>query len=756
MLESSMKFHPINGRRRILIVDDEAVNREILGIILGDTYETVFAASGKEAIEIMEQEHDTISLVLLDLIMPDIYGLEILKIMKDNEQLRNLPVIVTTSDRQAEVDSLNLGAIDFIPKPYPEARVIQARVQRTIELSEDRDTIKVTERDQLTGLYNRDYFYHYAEQYDLHHKDTDMDAIIIDVNHFHMINERHGKAYGDEVLRRIGEFVSGMIEEAGGIAARRGADTFMIYCPHRSDYSARLEAANKDLAGDGHAGSLVRLRMGIYANADKGIDVERRFDRAKMAADSVKNNFTRSISMYDDSMHSSEVFHAQLLDGFSQALEDHQFAVFYQPKFNILGEEPILSSAEALIRWKHPELGMVSPGEFIPLFEKNGLIRDLDSYVWREVASQIRDWKNDLDMYVPVSVNVSRVDMFGSDVVGTFRDLLDEFGLSSYDICLEITESAYTEDSEQIIRTVDKLRECGFRIEMDDFGTGYSSLNMLTSLPIDALKLDMQFIRAAFSERKDTRMLEVILDISDSLGVPTIAEGVETAEQLATLKSMGCDIVQGYYFSKPVPAAEFEAFLNKRRTSDKDGGPKVVPPMDSEFRKLRHARRSGRRQDRFAYDALHDPVTGLYNSSACDMLYHDADHDHIAILIVAVDGFGDLHKNHGSGISDMVLQKTAYVLRQGFRSVDYVCRIGRSEFAVIMTRADSTMEQLVLDKVSAVNRVLTKPDDGLPAVSLSAGIAFGDRRDPQDDLFENADAALLRLKESGKSGCAVY
>ena len=757
MPESRVKFHSINGKRRILVVDDEMINREILGNILSESYDIVFACSGTEAIEIMQQQHETISLVLLDLIMPDMYGLDVLEIMKSDERLRGLPVIVTTSDKQAEVESLNLGAIDFVPKPYPEPRVIQARVQRTIELSEDRDTIKVTERDQLTGLYNRDYFYHYAEQYDLHHKDTQMDAIIIDVNHFHMINERHGKSYGDEVLKSIGALVRAMVMDEGGIVARREADTFMIYCPHRSDYSGILEAANRGLAEDEHAGSLVRLRMGVYANADKSIDVERRFDRAKMAADTVRSNFTRNISIYDDSMHSGELLHAQLLDDFTAALEQHQFVVYYQPKFNILGDEPVLCSAEALVRWHHPELGRISPGEFIPLFEENGLIRDLDNYVWRAVAEQLRDWKDRLGSYVPVSVNVSRVDMFDFDVVSTFTSLLDEFSLSANDICLEITESAYTEDSEQIIETVSRLRDCGFRIEMDDFGTGYSSLNMLTSLPIDALKLDMQFIRSAFSARKDTRMLEVILDISDSLNVPTIAEGVETAEQMFTLKTMGCDIVQGYYFSRPLPAEEYEVFLARRRRKDnglEDTNARAL--MDSEFRKIRAARRSGRRHDRFAYDALHDPVTGLYNSSAYDMLYHDADHEHVAVLIISVNDFKELSKSYGKDTCDLVLQRVAESLRQCFRSVDYVCRIAGNEFAVIMTRADSSMAQLVREKVAMANSVLTRPEDEIPPVSLSVGAAFGDRKNPQGDLFEDADTALMRIKEAGVSGCAIY
>ena len=757
MPESHVKFHSMNGKRRVLIVDDEMINREMLGNILSDKYETVYAGSGTEAVNIMQEQHEMLSIVLLDLIMPDMYGLDVLEIMKSDERLRDLPVIVTTSDRKAEVESLNLGAIDFIPKPYPDPGVIHARVQRTIELYEDRDTIRVTERDQLTGLYNRDYFYHYADQYDIHHRETPMDAIVLDVNHFHMINERHGKAYGDTVLRMIGELVRNMVMEDGGIVCRREADTFMIYCPHRSDYSDILEAANRGLAGDEQAGSMVRLRMGVYANADKSIDVERRFDRAKMAADAVRNNLTRNISIYDDSMHSGELLHAQLLDNFHSAIEQHQFEVYYQPKYNILGNEPVLCSAEALVRWQHPELGRISPGVFIPLFEENGLIRQLDNYVWKEVAKQIAEWRERLGSFVPVSVNVSRVDMFDSDIVSTFTSILEDYSLSSEDLVLEITESAYTEDSEQIIEAVNRLRDCGFRIEMDDFGTGYSSLNMLTSLPIDALKLDMQFIRSAFSARKDTRMLEVILDISDSLSVPTIAEGVETAEQLFTLKSMGCDIVQGYYFSRPVPADEFEVFLSKRRRKDNgEEDPQEKELMSAEFRKIRAARRSGRKHDRFAYDALHDPVTGLYNSSAYDMLYHDADHEHSAILIASVNGFRSICKEYGMKAGDLALQRTADALRRNFRSVDYVCRIAGNEFAVIVTRCDSSMKELIREKIDLANEALSVPENGLPAVSLAVGAAFGDRENPSGDLFEDADAALIHLKDRGGSGCEFF
>ena len=213
------------------------------------------------------------------------------------------------------------------------------------------------------------------------------------------------------------------------------------------------------------------------------------------------------------------------------------------------------------MRWIHPELGFISPGDFIPIFEENGLIQQLDQYVWRETASRLCDWQQRLGISVPVSVNVSRVDMYDPDLVDTFQNLLTEHGITADDMLLEITESAYTEDAKQIINKVNRLRELGFKIEMDDFGTGYSSLNMISTLPIDALKLDMSFIRNAFQNGGDTRLIEMIIDIADYLQVPVIAEGVETEQQLNALKKMGCDLVQGYYFSKPVPPEEFERFI---------------------------------------------------------------------------------------------------------------------------------------------------------------------------------------------------
>ena len=575
MPQSHLKFHSTNGKRLVLVVDDELINREILSHILSTEYEVLSADNGSEALSIMQEYRETLSLVLLDLNMPVMSGYDVLKTAKADAQISHLPIIVITSDQSAEIESLHLGAVDFIPKPYPDAGVILARVQRTIEFNEDRETIASTERDPLTGLYNKEFFFLYAEQYDQFHNDQEMDAIVLDVNHFRLINERYGKAYGDEVLCRIGKKVREIVQDSGGIVSRRESDTFMVYCPHRDDYKAILENASIGLAGEESADNRVRLRLGVYSNVDKGIEIERRFDRAKMAANTVKGSFTNPIGIYDENMHNREIYAEQLIEDFPAAVAQKQFQVYYQPKFDVRPATPVLASAEALVRWNHPEHGMISPGFFIPLFEENGLIEQLDLYVWKEAASQIRRWKEAFGFYVPISVNVSRIDLYDPNIYSTLQNILSENGLSASDLMLEVTESAYTQDSAQIIETVSKLRDLGFRIEMDDFGTGYSSLNMLSTLPIDALKLDMQFVRTAFKEGGNTHMVEIIIQIAALLSVPVIAEGVETEEQLNTLRHLGCDLIQGYFFSKPVPAKEFEAFILQKKETIKHAASKT-------------------------------------------------------------------------------------------------------------------------------------------------------------------------------------
>lgn len=742
MPEKQERFRPSVEKRRILLVEDEFINQQLLQMILQDTYEVIPAETGARAQEILHSQFETLSLILLDLNLPDLHGLDVLREVKADVRFARIPVIVMTADSNAEVECLALGAIDFIPKPYPRAEVILARIRRTVELSEDRDILRWTERDHLTGLYNKDFFFRYAVQLDTHHLDTPADAILMNINHFHTINDRYGKSYGDDLLRRIGAGTLTIVQETGGIACRSEADTFLIYCPHRTDYDSLLEAVSVQMNSteDGQSENRVRIRMGVYANADKTLDIERRFDRAKIAADTVKGSFTHAIGIYDDSLYEAELLEEQLIEEFPRAIREKQFQVYYQPKFDVRPDTPILCSAETLVRWRHPSLGMVSPDVFIPLFENNGLIYRLDSYVWAEAAAQIRAWRLRLGIRLPVSVNVSRIDLYEPKLIDQLREITEQNGLSPHDLLLEITESAYTEDSAQIIESVRQLREIGFRVEMDDFGSGYSSLNMLSTLPVDALKLDMQFIRTAFKARKDTRLLEAMIQLAEAFEVPTIAEGVETAEQVFTLKAMGCDIIQGYYFSRPLPASDFERFL-----MDNQPGASVV------FLKTKRSR-----HDRFTYKAMHDPLTGLYNYTAFDILFHDSDQEHIAVLIAQIDRYEQIRQKHGRDCADRVVCRTAEVLRNSFRSVDHICRLRTDEFAVIMTRITSEEKELVLAKIEQANHTLQVEKEYMPAIFLSVGVAFSDREEPEGDIFQDADTALKRLKDKNQTGYAVF
>ena len=622
-------------KKLVLVVDDEIINRELLGMALGEEYRVIYAQDGEEALQQITEHRDELSVVLLDLLMPVMSGMVVLRKLKESAELSRIPVIVLTADQDAEVASLELGAIDFIPKPYPQQNIVLARVRRTIELSEDRQIIRSTERDPLTGLYNREFFYSYALNFDQHHKEARMDAIVLDINHFHILNERYGRTYADLVLRTIAERLQNMVQQSGGIVCRREADTFLVYCPHREDYGAILDFISKGLLDEENVAGRIRFRLGVYPEVDKSIEIEQRFDRAKLAADTVRSNYTQNIAVYDTKLHESELFADQLTEDFDQAIRERQFSVYYQPKFDIRPERSILASAEALVRWNHPKLGFISPGVFIPLFEENGMVRRLDRYVWEEAAAQIRRWKERFGVSVPVSVNVSRIDMFAPELLETFRELLEKNSLEPAELLLEITESAYTDDSEFIISRVNALRELGMKVEMDDFGTGYSSLGMISHLPVDALKLDMSFVRNAFKGQGDTRMLELILDIADYLGVPVIAEGVETKEQVTALKTMGCDLVQGYYFSPPVPAAEFDAFVEEKKRALEDAPKTQVHGGDDGLLNISAAMVGN-------FDSVYyvDMVSGYYMEFGTQNW-----HDNLHLQKGGEDFFGDMRRD---------------------------------------------------------------------------------------------------------------
>ena len=549
----------IKKPQNVLVVDDQELNRYILGMILEDDYEVLYAENGEEALKIIRQNPDSLSVILLDLMMPVMDGFTVLDILRNDEQLKSIPVIVLTAEKSAELKALQMGAADFITKPFDMHEVILARVSRIIELSEGRQLISAAEHDRLTMLYSRNFFFEYANRIHQYHPELHMDAIVMNIEQFHSINALNGREFGDNVLRILGNEIRAFLAETDGIASRIEADRFDIFCIHQDDYQELLDRFQNKLNEFSRKAN-IRLRMGVKPWRE-GVEPILLFDQARAACSLVRGNYLTHLMIYDEDMQMREILNQRLLNDLGRAIEERQFKVFYQPKYNIQCDPPKLSSAEALIRWRHPELGMISPGDFIPLFESNGQISVVDNYVWEEAARQIAEWREKYGVTIPVSVNLSRVDMFDPDLEDRINALVEKNKLDRKSLKLEVTESAYTDNGEKLIEVIDHLRKAGFEIEMDDFGSGYSSLNMLSAMPIDVLKMDMKFVRNIEHNEKDFRLVKLILDIARYLKVPVVAEGVETETQMELLQNAGCDLVQGYYFSRPVPPEDFEKFI---------------------------------------------------------------------------------------------------------------------------------------------------------------------------------------------------
>ena len=298
--ETASDYIPvIHARKAVLIADDIEMNREILGDLLEEDYDIFYAADGVETLQVLRDHAGEIDLVLLDLIMPDMSGREVIAEMQLDEELVSVPVIILTTDQKAELDCLRIGAMDFIQKPYLDIEIVKVRIAKCIELSEDRDLIRHTERDKLTGLLNKDYFFRYVYRLDHIYKDTTLDAVVCDVNRFYAINQQYGRKFGDRVLSDIGAALRKLARQIGGIGCRQGGDTFLLYCPHQEDYASLLRQFTADIFAEEETADKVSLRFGVFANAKREPDAEERFARASAAAERIKDD-PNTICGYDD------------------------------------------------------------------------------------------------------------------------------------------------------------------------------------------------------------------------------------------------------------------------------------------------------------------------------------------------------------------------------------------------------------------------------------------------------------------------
>jgi len=413
--------------------------------------------------------------------------------------------------------------------------------------------------DELTGIYNKQAFYAKTKEMLLDNPDKNFDLLRINIERFKVLNDLFGESTGDKLLRYIGKFLK-EINLPLCVSGRLYADNFVV-CYEAGKGDSRRMINTLQMVADSFAiNNRTILSFGLYRIDDKTLPVSVMCDRANMALWKAKGNFKNPYCEYDEKMRQQVLKEQKIINAMEMAIQNKEFTLYLQPKYNI--EKGTIIGAEALVRWISLENGFISPGDFIPVFENNGFVYEVDKFIWEESCRYLRKWLDEGREVHPISVNVSRIDLYDPKLVQHLVDLREKYQLPSQYLELEITESAYTEDPEQIITITRQLREAGFVILMDDFGTGYSSLNMLKDIQIDVLKLDMGFLKSSDYSAKGGNILTAILKMAESLKMQTIAEGVETKEQVEFLKSIGCKYVQGFYYSKPLPVEDFEKLIS--------------------------------------------------------------------------------------------------------------------------------------------------------------------------------------------------
>ncbi|MDD4691664.1 EAL domain-containing protein [Eubacterium aggregans] len=416
------------------------------------------------------------------------------------------------------------------------------------------------EYDLLTGLLNRSGFYRHARQLLDSNPQCPYQLIRIDLDNFKILNDTLGVEKGDTLLRDCGTFFRSLRDDRT-LFAHLDSDHFVCLLPQNA---LSNEAFYNRIEGWFSSYPLtfqLSSHIGVYLIESRDIDISIMCDRALLALKSIKGSYTQRIAQYDKSLR-DQIMEEQALSGeMVPALAQGQFEVYLQPQINY--ENGALIGAEALVRWNHPQRGLLPPAVFIPLFERNGFITALDKYVWEQCCRTLRRWLDDTNKYVPiaVSVNISRIDIYNPHLCDYLIALVDGYQLPHTMLKLEITESAYMQNPEHLMTVVQTLRDAGFLIEMDDFGSGYSSLNTLKDVPVDLLKLDLKFLSSGQNDVRGGNILSSVIRMAHWLKIPVIAEGVETQDQADYLKSLGCLYMQGYYFDKPMPIDTFESLL---------------------------------------------------------------------------------------------------------------------------------------------------------------------------------------------------
>lgn len=408
--------------------------------------------------------------------------------------------------------------------------------------------------DSLTKAYNRYGFYKNAQKLIKEHTDTEYCLILSDIKSFKLINEIYGENIADKILIDEVNIIRQKMK-GNSVLGRLNGDIIAMVIP--KEYLSEEEFSDMiKLLSDRYSNKNFRLHIyiGVYYIKDVKETIRQMVDKVSLVIMKSKGNMSNYILYYDENSYRNDIFKQQLIGEFETALNENQFCMYLQPQTDKDGN---MLGAEALIRWNHPNMGLVMPGAFIECFEDAGLIYRLDNYIWEEAAKQLKIWK-DAGYNYYISVNISAKDFYHIDVYQTFKNLVSKYGIDTDKLHIEITETALSEDKQATHKTIERLHDEGFIIEIDDFGSGYSSFNFLKDVCADVIKIDRVFLKKSSHEERGEQILRSIISLSHDIGMDVITEGVENVDQLSMLAKMNCDWFQGYYFSKPIAVGDFE------------------------------------------------------------------------------------------------------------------------------------------------------------------------------------------------------
>ena len=411
--------------------------------------------------------------------------------------------------------------------------------------------------DQLTGMQNREMFIDQVNDMLRDAPDEDYVMILSDIADFKIINDIYGREAGDRILLGIAGSIRALANERS-LFCRWGGDQFAAFA-RKGDISPealekKIRQGMKSVENKSFKYPVI-VHAGYYEVTEKDTPVSIMVDRCIMAIAMVHDDYQRIVGIYDEELRQKRLWEQKISAQLPAALSERQIFPYLQPQYNSENE---LTGAEVLVRWQHPEEGFLAPYRFIPILEKNGMIVRVDAFIWEEACRILSAWRGTPKERLHLSVNISPKDFYFIDIYETFTGLVEKYGLAPGSLHLEITETVVMNDAAENIRTINRLREYGFIVEMDDFGSGYSSLNLLRDMPVDVLKIDMAFLGRTTHPKKAELILNNVIELAHRLDMISIAEGIELKNQLDMLKQMGGNVFQGYYFAKPMPLGDFE------------------------------------------------------------------------------------------------------------------------------------------------------------------------------------------------------